>query len=151
MNFIKTASIIGIMCGALAAPAFSATFDCRIAAKKTVTHYSGVTPTRLRVTIGSNGAVRVSDNVGRKAGRSTVEGNLGRRVGNAQLFSWQLSPVPRSMLPPTETKFYEPTVNYRARLDTRTGKISLRGSFVTSVSSANSGLNMQGFGSCRRV
>ncbi|WP_299191495.1 hypothetical protein [uncultured Litoreibacter sp.] len=150
MNFkLLSALAFGIM--TISAPLSAATYDCKIAPKKTVTHYNGVTPTRMRVTIGSGGTVRVSDNIIRKSGRRSVDGTLGRKIGNVQLFNWRISPVPRNMLPPTETKFYEPTVNYRARLDTRTGKFSMRGSFVTRESSANSGVNMQGFGKCRRV
>ena len=141
--------LAGVMI-AVTAPAMSATYNCKISPKKGVGLYTGVTPSRLRVTISNAGRVVVSDNVSAKAGRRSVEGNLGRKVGKVQIFSWKLSPVPRSMLPPTETNFYEPTVNYRARLDTKTGKFSMRGNFVTSVSSASGGLNMQGFGTCRR-
>ncbi|SFR47053.1 hypothetical protein [Litoreibacter janthinus] len=147
-RFLFAAAAAALM--SVSAPAIAATYNCKISPKKGVGLYTGVTPTRLRVTISSGGRVVVSDNVIKKAGRQSVDGTLGRKIGKVQIFSWKLSPVPRSMLPPTETKFYEPTVNYRARLDTKTGKFSMRGSFVTRVSSANGGVNMQGFGTCRR-
>ena len=134
---------------AISSPANAATYSCKISPKAGAGLYSGVTPTQMTVTISNVGRVVVSDNVTKKAGRNSVDGKLGRRIGSTQLFSWKLAPVPRDMLPPNETKFYEPTVNYRARLDTKTGKFSMRGDFVTRVSSANGGLNMQGFGTCR--
>ncbi len=151
MTHLKLLAAAAIGLVTTASTLSAATYDCKIAPKKSVQQFTGVTPTRLRVVIGSGSTVQVSDNVMRKTGRRSVDGRLGRKIGRVQLFNWKLSNVPRSMFPTTETKFYEPTVNYRARLDTRTGKFSMRGSFVTRVSSANSGINMQGFGTCRRV
>jgi hypothetical protein len=125
----------------------AATYDCRVTSK---TKFTGVTPDRIRFRT-SGDRVTVSDNVGKRIGKSSVTGKLGRKVGNVQLVSWKLSPIPQSMKPQWETKFYEATVNYRARINTRSGQFSMSGSFVTRVSSANDGLNMQGFGRCRRL
>ncbi|MCY4334666.1 MAG: hypothetical protein OXC60_08345 [Litoreibacter sp.] len=54
------------------------------------------------------------------------------------------------MKPPTETKFYENTVNYRGRLGLQSGKIRIAGSFVTRLPSANTGLDMRAEGVCDR-
>ena len=138
-----------ILCSAVMVEDVSAvTFDCRITAKK---KFKGVMPDRIRISYGSGSqTARISDNVGAKIGRSTVNGKVGRKIGSVRIISWSLSPIPQNMKPRNERKFYESTVRYRARIDLNSGRISIRASFVTRVSSANDGINMQGGGRCRR-
>lgn len=94
------------------------------------------------------GAVVIADNIGPKVGRPNVIGKVNRYVGADMLFNLQLSDIPIALKPPTETKDYQSTVTYSGRLDRNTGALRIVGSFVTSASSANTGLNMRAQGTC---
>ncbi len=80
----------------------------------------------------------------------SVEGKLDRMVGSDQLFGWGVSGVPLKLMPP-EITWYRQTVNYRARLNTQTGKLRVRGDFVQRYVGGSSGTNMVGVGVCERT
>jgi hypothetical protein len=132
---------------ASAIAAHAQVFTCTLTPKR---GYTGVTPTQMQIDLNARpGALVISDNVGPKIGLPTINGEIDRYVGNDLLFRWQLSSIPLALKPPTETKFYRSTVNYTGRLNQTTGAIRIVGNFVTSVSSANTGLNMRAEGSCK--
>lgn len=128
-------------------PANAQVVDCTLTPTR---GFTGVTPTKIRLDFESSlGRVIIKDDVGPKVGRRSITGDVRRYVGSEILFKWEIKSVPQALKPPTETNSYRSTVNYSGRFNPDTGAIKIVGNFVTSISSANTGLNMRAQGRCR--
>ena len=145
MKLAAYACVIGT---ALSFGAVAQEYTCQLTP---TTGYKGVTPTQMKIDFTSlPGQILITDDVGPKIGRPSVVARINRNVGEDVLFNWQITGVPISLKPPTETKFYGSTVNYSGRLNQSTGALRIIGNFDTRVSSANTGLNMRAKGFCDR-
>lgn len=122
------------------------TYNCSLRAQSELKHQPAI-PKKLRLTI-TNRTVIVSDAFIRATGFKSIDGRIDRRIGNDQLFTWTVDNVPTRLMPQERT-WYRPSVNYRARLNTSTGALTVRGDFVSRYTGGASGTDMRAFGSCR--
>jgi len=143
---MRTTIWASIVVTALSSGAVAQQYTCQLTP---TTGYKGVTPTQMTLDFAPlPGQILIVDDVGPKIGRPSVVGNINRYVNQDILFNWQISGVPISLKPPTETSFYGGTVNYSGRLNQLTGALRIIGNFDARVSSANTGLNMRAKGVC---
>lgn len=143
---LSVLSICAMASVAVTSPAQARTYNCFLEAQSTLKHQPAM-PTRMRITL-TSGGVSVADAFIRATGNNSVQGKLDRRIGKEQLFSWRVTGVPRKLMP-QEVTWYRPVVNYRARLNTSNGMLSVRGDFVGRYSGAASGTDLRMVGACR--
>ncbi|WP_298290293.1 hypothetical protein [uncultured Litoreibacter sp.] len=130
-----------------AAPVLAQSYSCKIQPTKKFKQNATVNSTfRFRF---NGDAVSVSDGFIRATGKRSVNGKFDRKVGNDLIFSWRVGGVPRKLMP-SETSWYRPTVDYRGRIDTKTGRVRVTANFVQRYGGGSSGSNIRGVGKCRR-
>ena len=91
--------------------------------------------------------VTVSDSFINASGKQIVRGVYDRTVGNDVLFGWNVSGVPRTMMP-TELTWYRPNVGYRARFNQVSKLLKLRADYVPRYGGGNTGTGLAAIGVC---
>lgn len=140
--------IIAIGAVLLSTPALSETYECSMRAVSNGKQNAPVTGTAQFDF--SGGSVAIQDDFLRAVGKRGVQGDFDRQVGNDLLFSWSVNGVPLNLMP-TEVTWYRQSVTYRARLDMSTNTVRVRADYVPRYGGGNTGTDIRGQGTCRKL